>query len=292
MQLRVVWPPHCDYLRVSGPGIAASDAGFVPSQGRWWRPGWTAKEEARSEAQGGGIRTNADAEKHTFFWPQGWGDGPFPNVGHGFHVTRVDVACDVVFVDDAGRNYRPGAAPGFTLEHRLLFTGRGRRKTEETKHECTYLRLGSQESPVTLKIYRKTSAKNLDDRTREMWRRHGWNGQSDVWRIEYTFGAKALPRDVHIPRDVDALWADGLARIRMCAVPPRTCSQQNKAPTHPWWVALGRPRRLSRTRSDLPVVASEMTVRRAVEALDRLCVRSGVEVLPALLLRLQRHLKR
>ena len=273
--LRVVWPPHVDYLRAVAT-VTAEAAGFVPRQDpgralRFWRPFWWAVEQPTGI--GDGRRTVADAEVGGRTWPQPWaGD---------FHMTRVDIACDICI--------RPmkGQPMGFTTAHRELFTGRGAKQIFEKRHELRTMYIGGRESPVMLRIYKKTE--RCSERDKMRWLEHGWNGRDDVWRIEFEFHRKALPEGLELPRDVGALWADGLARIRMCAVNPRTFCEQNRAPTHPWWAALGQPAKLTRRAVDMAGPPREQTRAEILRALDKLAVRGGVALLDAMVSRLQRH---
>lgn len=217
-------------------------------------------------------RTIADAEAAARSWPQPWADA--------FHLTRVDVACDVTFVPTKGE------PSGFTEAHRELFTSRGTTQSIHKNNEMRTLYIGSRQSPVMLRIYLKSE--HCNERDRERWREHGWSGRTQVWRIEYEFHKRAIPQDITLPDDVGRMWSDGLARIRMCAVPPRTYCEQNKAPTHPWWKALGHPVRVTRRACDL-AKPDEATVKTLEAALDRLCVRGGAGVVPVLLRRLLRH---
>jgi len=266
-RLRVVWQPHVDYVRAVGPGDP-TEYGFVARAHRWWRPGWWAKAE--TDERTGKLRTVADAEAAARTWPQ-----PF---AAQMHLTRVDIACDIVLPHNQQ----------FTMEHRIMFTGRGRRRTEEKKHDLRTMYIGGRESPVLLRIYDKTESNNLTERDRQHWRQNGWNGSSKVWRLEYEFHTKALPQNLELPRDTLALWSDGLARIRMCDVPPRTCCEQNKAPTNALWLSLGTAEKLTRRRCDLAVTTPEETVRRALDALDRIAVRGGVDMLERLVTRLRK----
>ena len=142
-----------------------------------------------------------------------------------------------------------------------------------------------------LRIYLKSAANNIDERTRSTWRANGWNGRSPVWRIEYELHTKALPRGTSLPRDVPELWADCLARIRMCVQDPRTASRSNqrRVATHPWWLGLGQAVRLTRRggRKTAPMPDTELA--RMEAALDRLAVAAGADYLPRLMARLKRH---
>ena len=272
--LRVVWPPHCDYLRAVAD-VRAEDAGFLqrkePGKAtRWWRPGWWAVEQPTATDA---IRTVADAEHMARSWPQPWADA--------FHLTRVDVACDVVIPRVAGQ------PSGFTIAHKDLFTGRGAKQVIEKKHALRTMYIGGRESPVMLRIYLKSA--KCTERDKNRWLENGWNGRDDVWRIEYEFHRKALPA-LSLPRDVMKLWCDGLARIRMCAVPPRSYAEQNRAPTHPWWQSLGQPRKLTRRAVDMAGPPSEATQVELLRALDRLAARGGGCFLAKMMERLERSI--
>lgn len=244
---------------------------FVERDGRWWRPGWWARRDAYVREGVTRVRTVADAEHAARSWPQGWAD-------ESAHLTRVDIACDVTGI-------------AFTPEMRCLFTCRGTRSMIEKRGDLRTLYIGSRESPVLLRIYLKSSAPNLEERTRSTWRQNGWDGRSPVWRIEYELHTRALPANTTLPRDVPVLWADCLARIRMCVSDPRAASASNRrrVPTHPWWVALGRPERLSR-RGGRPVAPlADAELARLDRALDRLAVAAGPDYLARLMSRLRRH---
>lgn len=275
--VRVVWQPHLDYLRCVVHTSAA--------EGRWqvredeggrvtlWRPGWRAVERKLRSGQSVFL---CDAERGARVWPQPWAETG--------HITRLDIACDVTGVR-------------FVAEDRMLFTCRGRRRLEERGHVAETIYLGSRESPLMLRIYNKT--KHCTPSDREVWRRNGWNGRDAVWRIEYEFHRKAIPEGIELPAAVPALWADALARIRMCTVVPTKCAEQNKAPTHELWLQLGAERtsagrravRLTRRASPPP--RTDMTAKQAVDELSRLAERAGVGlygVLVAHLRKLQRNL--
>jgi len=268
--MRVVWAPHVDYVRVC-TNAEPGECLFQERGTRWWRPGWWARRDVFEREGVTRVRCVADAEAAARSWPQAW-------ALDSSHLTRVDIACDVTGI-------------AFTPEMRCLFTCRGSRNMIERGGELRTLYIGSRESPVMLRIYLKSVAKNLDERTREHWRANGWNGRSPVWRIEYELHSRALPKNTTLPRDVPALWADCLARIRMCSADPRTASKSNqrRVPTHPWWTALGQAERLTRRggRPTAPLPAGDLA--RLEAALDRLAVSAGVDYLPRLMARLKRH---
>lgn len=270
-KVRVVQPPRPDYLRVVGHG-EPEDFGFTKRDNRYWRPGWWM---VRRERDGRPPMLIADAaDKHAMTWPQPWG------VEH-FHVTRVDVCCDLTGVT-------------FREDHAVLFTHRGERTLHYNKHKLATVEIGRRKSPLMLRIYLKSKHCTEDDRHR--WARHGWDG-SDVWRIEYELHTRALPRDkrrqtlVALPEQVPVLWNDALARIRMCEQPPRGLSQQNKAKTAALWraLAIGQgvhgPVRMTRMQGDLPL--PPIVDREAVMAsLHRLETRAGVAMLPMMIRKL------
>ena len=276
-RVRVVRPPSCVYLKVCG-AVSPQSVGFVPDArfpggDRWWRPGWCGFLKLMGRSGVYNFEAWADKGKHV--WPQPWGEH--------MHVTRVDVCCDIVLMSGNRKDTLQ-----FTEHHRQFFTGRGSDRVYRRKHELRTMYINSRESPVSLRIYLKTA--KCDDRDKRIWSSHGWCGE-DVWRVEYEFHHKrsrpVLPDSFECPRDIGVLWADALARVRMCEVPPRTCSQQNKAPTHPWWLALGRAKRLTRRRGELHVTpASE--AERNMASLKRLVDRSGVDMLDAYI----RHIMR
>lgn len=175
------------------------------------------------------------------------------------------------------------------MDHRLLFTGRGKRKSYEEQHQARSLYFGGRESPLMLRIYLKSESNNLTERDTNRWRENGWNGRDDVWRIEYEIHTKAIPKNTVIPGDVGVLWADCLARIRMCETPPRLHCEQNKCPTHPWWLSLGRAERRGRILSRVVLPPGRGELQAALAALDRLAARSGPGLLEAMMVRLQRH---
>lgn len=274
--IRVVAGPRVDWLAVAG-AVLGTEAGFVETvtpRGRpiLWRPGvggagWWAKEYKRH----GRIILCAHTEKGGYVWPQDWIDE------HGQVVTvmkptRVDICCDI---------------EGFTFlqEHRSLFT---MRTPHSSNHyhgvELETLNIGGDSAHVNMKlrIYNKT--RECDERDRQQWAKNGWTG-GDVWRVEYQINERALPRELELPRDVDRMWADALARYRMCAVDPRTYSQQNKAPTHDVWTALGSARKLTRRRSAMPPPRDEA---RHLRSLERLMEAAGPRLLPRLLAKLKR----
>lgn len=281
--IRVVWPPHVDYLRAVGPGTP-DVYGFArhPQQShRWWRWGWWAQTMETEH----GVITCADAEAGSRTWPQ-----PF---SENMHLTRVDIACDIT-----GGRSQDGRfeVVKFLDTHRLMFAGRGRRTMEEVKGEARTIYIGSRTSPLMLRIYLKTAAKNLQERDRQVWLENGWDGRSEVWRIEYEFKRRAISpfesaAGFELPAAMPAMWADALARIRMCAADPKSYCEQNKAPTHAWWKALGSPCRKTRPRRRDLTEASAERPERFLRDLDRLASRAGVPLLPLLVARLKRIAK-
>lgn len=160
---------------------------------------------------------------------------------------------------------------------------------EEVHDTMRTMYIGSRESPVLLRIYLKSKSKNLKERERQTWQSNGWDGRSDVWRIEYEMHTKAIPRGTELPRDTSLLWGDCIRRIRMCECPPRQYSQQNKAPTHPWWKALGAPARVTRARSRVRRDDRE-GLDDILRDLDALSARAGVMVMPLMLQHLHKRL--
>lgn len=276
--LRIVWPPHVDYLRVVGDG-APGDFGFQPRERRWWRPGWNAVERTGYH---GRVQTWADAEPGSRWWPQ----------AHALdmHPTRVDVACDVTGGRDRHGRY---CSVTFNAACRTLFAGRGARTMVEKRGELCTLYLGSRVSPLMLRIYNKSAGPHTDADC-EVWRRHGWDGRTPVWRIEYEFHTRALAAwpDLQLPRDVGLLWADGLARIRMCDQPPTRYAEQNKAPTHPWWRALGDARRATRCRARGDVAEDEVKTTELMRRFGRLLRIAGPRALAAMAAKLSTHAPR
>lgn len=268
-RVRVLRRPSCDYLRVAGQ-VSPGECGFVKDErfpshmNRWWRPGWCGHLKALRN----GVHTFiAWADRNARQWPQPWGER--------LHITRVDVCCDISI---STHNRIP---QHFKQEHRHLFTYRGSGNDVFKKHEVATLYVNSRESPVTLRIYKKSE--HCDSADKALWSANGWGGE-DVWRVEYEYHNKVsrpvLPDNFSCPRDVAVLWADALARVRMCSVPPRSCSQQNKAPTHPWWVALGSAARLTRKRGEL--TATPQTERaRLMASLARLLDKADPSMLGA-----------
>lgn len=270
--VRVVTPPRVDWLSLAGFATGA-ECGMIETltergQKVLWRPGWWGKELQHNGRTMLAVRADR-AVAGTFQWPQLWAMGRL-------RPTRVDICCDI---------------EGFTFlqEHRSLFTMRKSKSRNHYSGETLEtINIGGESSHVNmrLRVYNKTE--KCTDEDRIAWAKNGWSGQ-DVWRVEYQINERALPNPLALPEDVPALFVDALARYRMCAVNPRSCCEQNKAPTHSVWKALqsaaGCAGKLTRRRRQTPVERRGDRV--YMEALERLMKSAGVLLLPRLLRRVE-----
>jgi hypothetical protein len=124
------------------------------------------------------------------------------------------------------------------------------------------LTFGSHASPLSCCIYRKSLEIKTSGKLwfEDIWRRHGWDGSSEVWRVEYRWRREALHElkqegvfhgiesieDVDIPGRLSFLWTYGAGHVQggpdgwpdgwlRCVVPSDTESNVSRWPVHPAW---------------------------------------------------------
>jgi len=259
-----VGPPRIDAVTVMLPGDPEAH-GFVLTSRNGWARGEHWRGYPQTDATGyPWTRAVASAEICAAFNPAhrewAWcGDA---------RVTRVDVKRDCI------------GAPVWMELVQWLAGARGQRGADEKPRKGNIVRAGSRESSVCLRIYMKSVQKDsLPRYLLEEWRRNGWKGEA-VTRVEFEFKKEAvegLTVDT-LEGAVGPLWADGLARLRLCARRPELYSQRNKAPTCEGWKRLGVMEKQERKRkSKEPADWAE----RCVAAMLRRMAKSGVDVAAA-----------
>lgn len=114
-------------------------------------------------------------------------------------ISRLDVCCDFLQLDNEDyrqpsemiRNFAGGKIDKTGRYNE--FDLRGRSGMNCKKYHA--IRFGSHDAPVRYYMYNKTlELKDKKDKPyiKDTWRMNGWNGQSDVWRIEFSMKSKAL----------------------------------------------------------------------------------------------------
>jgi hypothetical protein len=119
------------------------------------------------------------------------------------------------------------------------------------------LDFGRHSSPISCCIYHKSAEIRQKSPTKtwfhDLWKRNGWDGSSEVWRIEFRLTREFLHsvhiEDVHdLPERIPALWeycagragggSDGLPDGWLRYVIPSEDTNHSRWPVHPAWTIL------------------------------------------------------
>ena len=171
-------------------------------------------------------------------------------------VSEVDLCADSIAWDVAstnwqdgfvsravGQNGRPADAPVDGPDVARL----------RWKHIAT-LDFGKHTSPISCCIYHKSAEIRQKSPTKawfhDLWKRNGWDGESEVWRVEFRLTREFLHsvhiEDVHdLPERLPSLWeycagrpgggSDGLPDGWLRYVTPTDDTNRSRWPVHPAW---------------------------------------------------------
>jgi hypothetical protein len=178
-----------------------------------------------------------------------------------FQVSAVDMCADVVGWDISQTNWqdcfisRAVGDDGRPRDDALLIDGpdvvRRRWKRIET------LDFGKHTSPVSCCIYHKTAEIRQRSPSKvwfhDLWKRNGWDGVSEVWRVEFRLTreflhAASIEAAEDLPDHIQALWeycaghpggaADGLPYGWLRYVTPTQDTNRARWPVHPAWAVI------------------------------------------------------
>ncbi len=124
------------------------------------------------------------------------------------------------------------------------------------KHIAT-LDFGRHTSPISCCIYHKSAEIRQKSPTKawfhDLWKRNGWDGSSEVWRVEFRLTREFLHsvhiEDVHdLPERLPSLWeycagrlgggSDGLPDGWLRYVTPTDDTNRSRWPVHPAWAVM------------------------------------------------------
>jgi len=178
-----------------------------------------------------------------------------------FQVSEVDLCADIVEWDISQANWqdcfisRAVGDDGRPRDDALPVDGpdvvRRRWKRIET------LDFGKHTSPVSCCIYHKTAEIRQKSPTKvwfhDLWKRNGWDGESEVWRVEFRLTreflhAASIEAVEDLPDYIQALWeycagrpggaADGLPDGWLRYVTPTQDTNRARWPVHPAWTII------------------------------------------------------
>ncbi len=98
---------------------------------------------------------------------------------------------------------------------------------------------------ISARLYNKTEEikKSKKDYLKPLWKENGWDGQQDVWRLEFQFKRKVLSE--HQITTVDnllsrlgSLWIYATTQWLKLTVPSLTDDTKSRWPMHPLWAEL------------------------------------------------------
>lgn len=150
-------------------------------------------------------------------------------------VSRIDLFADFCTDHDLA------ALPGSHWVKRSK-----KRSIHEEADQVTGISFGAG-NEVSARLYDKTREllKSGKDYMRPLWAGEGWDGQEQVWRMEFQVRREGLPVEMLGPA-AEALGACGPLWRYLCddwlrlAVPSATDDTRSRWPTHPLWEGLSR----------------------------------------------------
>jgi hypothetical protein len=100
-------------------------------------------------------------------------------------------------------------------------------------------------SPISCRLYNKTVELKKSKKTylEPIWQKAGWNGTSEVWRLEYQYRRQVL-RELQILNinnlinKLSLLWAYSTEDWLKLTLPSTTDTTQSRWPLHPLWLKL------------------------------------------------------
>jgi hypothetical protein len=178
-----------------------------------------------------------------------------------FQVSEVDLCADIVGWDISQASWqecfisRAVGDDGRPRDEAELVDGpdvvRRRWKQIET------LDFGKHTSPVSCCIYHKAAEIRQKSPTKvwfhDLWKRNGWDGSSEVWRVEFRLTreflhAASIEAAEDLPDHIQALWeycagrsggaADGLPDGWLRYVTPTKDTNRARWPVHPAWTVI------------------------------------------------------
>ncbi|MBB1061048.1 hypothetical protein H4F98_10720 [Lysobacter spongiae] len=119
-----------------------------------------------------------------------------------------------------------------------------KRSIHEECDQITGISFGSG-NEVSARLYDKTREilKSGKDYMRPLWAAQGWDGESQVWRMEFQIRREGLPEQMKGPAS-EVLALNGNLWRYLCeewlrlAVPSQSDDTRSRWPTHPLWQAL------------------------------------------------------
>lgn len=121
-----------------------------------------------------------------------------------------------------------------------------KRSIHEEADQVTGISFGSG-NEVSARLYDKTREiqKSGKDYMKPLWSQEGWDGESQVWRMEFQIRREGLPVQMHGPAG-EALACCGSLWRYLCddwlrlAIPSGSDETRSRWPTHPLWEDLSR----------------------------------------------------
>ena len=163
-----------------------------------------------------------------------------------------------------------------------------KRSIHEEADEVTGISFGAG-NEVSARLYDKTREllKSGKDYMRPLWAREGWNGQEQVWRMEFQIRREGLPEPM-LGAAADALALSGNLWRYLCAdwlrlaIPSDSDETRSRWPTHPLWEDLTRlwdidpeaPPLTRVTRARLP--SDDRLFRHGISGLTAFMAREGI----------------
>lgn len=159
-------------------------------------------------------------------------------------MGRVDGPAKISRIDlfaDFGTNHNLTALPGSHWVKRSK-----KRSIHEECDQVTGISFGAG-NEVSARLYDKTREilKSGKDYLKPLWASEGWDGASQVWRMEFQLRREGLPPEMR-GSAADALDVSGQVWRYLCsdwlrlAIPSESDETRTRWPTHPLWQDLSR----------------------------------------------------
>lgn len=182
-------------------------------------------------------------------------------------VSEVHLCADLAGWDVAGCHWERSfvSRARVRVDHAEQVEAGGPGRVVYVGRRLATLTFGTHGSALSCCLYNKSLEikTSLKRWFADIWRLHGWDGTSEVWRVEYRWKREALHEitqegvfhgiesieDLGLPGRLSYLWtysaghiqggADGLPDGWLrCAVPSATESNGSRWPVHPAWVVV------------------------------------------------------
>jgi hypothetical protein len=159
-------------------------------------------------------------------------------------MGRVDGPAKLSRIDlfaDFGTNHDLAGLPGSHWVKRSK-----KRSIHEECDQLTGISFGAG-NEVSARLYDKTREilKSGKDYLKPLWASEGWDGVSQVWRMEFQLRREGLPPEM-LASAADALGVSGQVWRYLCddwlrlAIPSESDETRTRWPTHPLWQDLSR----------------------------------------------------